>query len=99
MGQKDLTRDEVIHSFEIVGRFLGELLYDSPLRAIVAAAPQPQLDGPDVLTRAEAAKMLKVSPTTITRMRSENVLHPVKELLPIVRYRREDLQKFIDKRR
>ncbi len=99
MVQKDLTRDEVIQAFEIVGHFLGGLLFDSPLRAFASGPAPVVVDEEKLFTRTEAAKELKVSPTTITRMRSEGVLLPVKEMLPIVRYRKSDLQKFINKRR
>jgi hypothetical protein len=101
MSQNDYGKDTFLEAFTVVAREIASRMWDGWGSVPPAIAiPTPNPGDNQLLTRTEAAKFLRVSPTTVTRMRSEKLLHPVKELLPgSVRYRKEDLQAFIDKRR
>jgi len=97
MTQKDFRRQEIGEAWATVGRFIGEMLYDLHSPAVVIAAPRKKVADPadaDLLTREEAAKELRCSPTTITRYRRQKILLPVPRLLPgLVRYAREDVER------
>ena len=102
MPQIDSLKDSFVDAISTAARIWAERWWEGgnngPPVALAAPAPEPQND--PLLTREEAAKLLKVSPTQITRMRSKGKIEPVRHLLPgKVRYKRSDLERFIDKRR
>jgi hypothetical protein len=99
MSQKDFQKDSFVEAVTTAARYFAERWWDGGGQPTMLLAPALPAEPEGVLTRTEAAKEMKVSPTTVTRMRSEGVLNPIKELLPVVRYRKEDVQKLIQKRR
>lgn len=99
MAQKDFQKDSFVEAVTTAARYFAERWWDGGAQPMLLAPPALPQEPEQVLTRPEAAKLMKVSPTTVTRMRAEGSLKPIKELLPLVRYRKEDVQKFIDKRR
>jgi excisionase family DNA binding protein len=99
MSKPDFSRQEFIDAAVIVSRVLAESFYDSlhisRQITLEPTAPAEQ----DICTRTEAAELLKVSTSTVDRMKKTGALPAVKELLPIVRFRKSDLRHFIQKRR
>jgi predicted DNA-binding transcriptional regulator AlpA len=106
----EVSRSDFVTSFLVVARFYAERCYDNPSLPLSShLGGPPAVNGsttngeiPDddpVLTRKEAAKLLKVSPSTLDRMRKDGDLPPIKHLLPMVRYRTSDVRTYIQKRR
>lgn len=102
MPRTDLLKDSFVEAISTAARIWAERWWEGGNNGppVALAAPAPEPDNDPVLTRVEAARVLKVSPTQITRMRSKGQIKAVERLLPgKVRFRRSDIEKFIDKRR
>jgi hypothetical protein len=101
MSQKDASKDLFIEAIATAARIWAERWYDGGAPANPLATLAPPIEGEEVLLdRCEAAKLLKVSPTQITRMRAKGQIEPVRRLLPgKVRYLKSDLEHFLRKRR
>jgi hypothetical protein len=101
MSQKDTPKDAFIEAIATAARIWAERWYDGGAPAGPLATLDPPINDVEVLLdRCEAAKLLKVSPTQITRMRAKGQIEPVRRLLPgKVRYLKSDLERFIKKRR
>ena len=102
MAQDDALKDLFVDAIATAARLWAARYWDGGTASpgIAFAPPPAELDNSTLLTRQEAARLLKVSPTQITRMRAKGQIEPVKRLLPgKVRYLKADIEKFIHKRR
>jgi excisionase family DNA binding protein len=100
MPEENIKKDLFVEAVATAAKLWAERYWTGGTVEPVTLSP-PEPDGDDeVLTRQEAARLLKVSPTQITRMRARGQLAAVKRLLPgKVRFLRSDLDKLLHKRR
>jgi len=72
---EEYTREQIVAAFTIVGGYIGQLVAGH--MRLLPSEPDEEtspLTSRSLHTRQEVAEMLGVSPTTITRLRSEGLL-------------------------
>lgn len=102
-AQTDFRRQDYIDSALRAYKYELEMKWDSAYRQGTQANAEPinipELPNVQLVSRKQAAKLLAISPGTLDKFRREGELHPVKSLLPAIKFKLEDINRLIQAKR
>jgi excisionase family DNA binding protein len=99
MARMDVKKQEFADAAAHFARLAAEWWFDNGGKSPVAVASAPVEDGTEpLLKRLEAAKMLKVSVSTVDRLARAGDIIPVVITGRAPRYKKEDIERLIRRR-
>lgn len=100
MAQKDLRKQEFVAAVAVVASYLAEQWFNEnePPQATTMGGMLPPEPGDPLFNRKEAAKFLRVSVSTLGRLVKTGDIKPVMLTGKAPKYRRRDLERFIDRK-